>query len=94
MNEFSKSEYKEEDLLLRQSLVALKDLIEEGRELEFEVNGLSCFLSRHETSRRYSLWIGSSEQAFPSLEELFHSARIGETAFSECWPRARIITLF
>ena len=94
MNDFTQYDRTEEDLFLRQSLDALRSIIEDGRELEFEVEGLSCFLSRHESTCSYSLWIGSSEQAFSSLEELFRKAQIGETSFRESWPKAKIITLF
>lgn len=94
MDRFSLMDQMEQALFDRHFLPALTFLTEQGRELEFEVGGHSCFLSRYESAGAVSLWVDGTEQAFSSMAELLAHAKIGTNDFADVWSSARFITLF
>lgn len=84
----------EDELLRGKSLAALLYLINGGRELEFTVDGRGYFISRSGSEKTVSLWQGTAEQSFDSMEELLDNALIDGEAFLGAWPRAELETLF
>lgn len=94
MVDFTKMDQMEQKLFEDHSLAALEYLIERGRELEFDVQEHSCFLSKYETAEYVSLWVDQEEQSFSSMTELFEKARIGNVSFAESWGTAELKTLF
>ena len=94
MSNFSCMDQMEQALFGRHSLPALTFLIENGRELEFEADGHTCFLSKYETAQAVSLWVDEEEQPFPSMAALLEQAKIGTADFAAVWDTARFITLF
>jgi hypothetical protein len=82
------------ELLKGKSLAALIWLIQQGRELEFQVGGHCFFLSRDKARRYVSLWEGQAEQSFDSVEELLENAVIRGEPFLLAWEEAELTTLF
>lgn len=84
----------ETELFDKHSMAALFNLVESGREIEFDFNGESYFLSRDGSAKYCSLWKDKTEQAFESMEALFMDAVIGNRKFYEIWSEAEISTLY
>ena len=84
----------ENELLKQKSLAALIYLLESGRELECELKGETCFITKSNSPQYISLWHNGTEQSFDSIEELLENAvLVGET-FLRLWDKMNIITLF
>lgn len=82
------------ELLECKSLAALIWLNECGRELEFSVDSVPCFISRSGSERRVSLWVDGNQQAFDSIEQLIEKAVIGQNRLLDIWDSVQINTLF
>ena len=82
------------ELLEHKSFAALIWLIECGRELEFSVDGVPCFISRSGSEMSVSLWVDGNQQAFDSMEQLIENAVIGQNRFLDIWDSVQIDTLF
>ena len=82
------------ELLKQKSFAALIWLIEHGRELEFSVDGVPCFISRSGSDQHVSLWVDGNQQAFDSMEQLIETASIGQNSFMTLWNNIQITTLF
>lgn len=82
------------ELLEQKSFAALIWLIEHGRELEFSVDGVPCFISRSDSDQHVSLWVDGNQQAFDSMEQLIENAVIGQNSFMTLWDNIQISTLF
>ena len=82
------------ELLKQKSFAALIWLIEHGRELEFSVDGVPCFISRSGSDQHVSLWVDGNQQAFDSMEQLIENAVIGQNSFMTLWDNIQITTLF
>lgn len=76
------------------SLGAFIYLINAGRELEFSVNGIECFISCDKSSGFVSLWSENREQSFDSAEDLLVNALAGEDKLFAVWDKIEIKTLF
>ena len=83
-----------EELDRTKSLAALIWLVQQGREVEFTVEGKSYFLSRSRAERYVSLWDSQTEQSFDSVEELLENATLAGRPFLEGWEKAGIETIF
>ena len=84
----------EDELLKGKSLAALLYLINGGRELEFSVDGRAYFISRSGSEKYVSVWQGTAEQSFDSMEKLLDNALIDGEPFLSAWPRTQMETLF
>lgn len=82
------------ELLEQKSFAALIWLIEHGRELEFSVDGVPCFISRSGSDQHVSLRVDGNQQAFDSMEQLIETASIGQNSFMTLWNNIQITTLF
>ena len=82
------------ELLEQKSFAALIWLIEHGRELEFSVDGVPCFISRSGSDQHVSLRVDGNQQAFDSMEQLIETASIGQNSFMTLWNNIQINTLF
>ena len=82
------------ELVNTHSLAALIYLIEQGRELEFTLNGEAYFISRDQSQRAVSLWGNGREQSFDRMEELLEKAVASDRPFLAAWAEAQIETLF
>ena len=82
------------ELLKDKSLAALIWLIQRGRELEFQVEDRTFFLSPHNALKYVSLWEGQQEQSFDSVEELAKNAIVCGEPFLAAWEKASLTTLF
>lgn len=82
------------ELLKQKSFAALIWLIEHGRELEFSVDGVPCFISRSGSDQHVSLWVDGNQQAFDSMEQLIENAVIGQNRLLDIWDSIQISTLF
>lgn len=82
------------DLFEQKSIASLIYLINNGRELEFELCHKKCFISCSGSREYVSLWIESEEQSFSSLEDLVENARVEDKRFIELWDDIEIDTLF
>lgn len=94
MVDYTKMDQMEQELFEKHSLTALVYLIECGRELEFEVHGHTCFLSKYETSQNFSLWVDQKEQSFSSMAALLKRGQVHNAGFVSVWEKSKIITLF
>lgn len=83
-----------DELIEHKSLGALIYLIDAGRELDFAVDGISCFISKSNALKYVSLWTESNEQSFDSVEELLECAIVGGDRLLSVWENAKIETLF
>ena len=84
----------EKELLEQKSLAALIYLLDNGRELECELNGEIYFITKSNSPKYVSLWHNNTEQSFKSIEELLTKAVLGEEKFLSLWQQMQIITLF
>ncbi len=82
------------ELLEHKYFAALIWLIECGRELEFSVDGVPCFISRSGSDRYVSLWADGNQQAFDSVELLIENAVIGQDRLMDIWDGLQIDTLY
>ena len=82
------------ELLEHKSFAALIWLIERGRELEFSVDGVPCFISRSGSEKVVSLWVDGKQQAFDSIEQLIENAVIGQNRLLDICNTIQISTLF
>lgn len=82
------------ELFETKSLAALLFLVEQGRELEFKVNGKECFISQHGSKQYVSLWLDQGEQSFDSVSDLIEQASIGDMDFLTAWEQAELAYLF
>ena len=78
------------ELFETKSLAALIFLVDQGRELEFKVNGKECFISRHGAKQYVSLWVDKNEQSFGSVPELVENAKIENMCFFTAWEQAEL----
>ena len=84
----------EKELLEQKSLAALIYLLDNGRELECELNGEIYFITKSNSPKYVSLWHNNTEQSFKSIEELLKKAVLGEEKFLSLWEKMHIVTLF
>ena len=84
----------ENELLKQKSLAALIYLLESGRELECEIGGETCFITKSNSPQYISLWHNGTEQSFESIEELLENAVLAGEAFLHLWDKMNIVTLF
>lgn len=82
------------ELTEKKSLASLIDLISQGRELEFEVEGKAYFISCDRSEKYVSLWNNQNEQSFHSMDDLIENAMIEHKPFLSVWEKAEIQTLF
>ena len=82
------------ELFETKSLAALLFLVEQGRELEFKVNGKECLISQHGSKQYVSLWLDQGEQSFDSVLDLIEQASIGDMDFLTVWEQAELAYLF
>ena len=82
------------ELLDQKSLAAMIWLIDRGRELEFSVNDVPCFISRSGSAQYVSLWVDGNEQSFESVETLLETAVVQQEPLLHLWPVIHIETLF
>lgn len=76
------------------SIAAFIYLIDNGRELEFEYENSSVFVSQDGSSKFCSIWVNEEEQAFDSVDVLFTDAVIQGKKLYEIWKEVRLGTLF
>lgn len=84
----------ENELFEKKSLAALIFLIDGGRELEFNVNGIKCFISCSNSEKYVSLYINKVEQSFDSVLQLIDDAMISDMKFFVAWEQAELECLF
>jgi hypothetical protein len=76
------------------SLNALKFLIDNGRELEFQFGGVDFFLSCSSSAQYVSIWGNGFQQSFDSMDALIENAILNQIPFSTAWDRVELRYLF
>ena len=82
------------ELFNNKSVKALIYLIKHGRELEFKYADKICFISKDNSLKSVSIWIGKDEQAFDSVEELLKKMKINNDSFETIWNECELNVLY
>lgn len=83
-----------DELLEKKSLAALIYLIDRGREVEFELNKNTYFISCSGSNKYVSLWNNQIEQSFDSISDLIEYSTIENQLFIYLWNEAEITSIF
>ena len=83
-----------DELLEKKSLAALIYLIDSGREVEFELNKKTYFISSSGSNKYVSLWNNQIEQSFDSISDLIEYSTIENQLFIYLWNEAEITSIF
>lgn len=83
-----------EELFNNKSMKALIYLIDHGRELEFEYNNKTCFISKDNSKSTVSIWVEEDEQFFCNMEELIEKTQIDNNSFKEIWEEIELGILY
>lgn len=93
-NTWQQHDEMEKALLEEKSLAALAYLLDIGREVEFEIAGITYFVSKDKAQKYVSLWKGNEEQSFDHMYDLMEHAVVEGKPFYFAWKDAEIQTLF
>lgn len=82
------------ELFDNKSLKALEYLIDQGRELQFKYNDITCFISKDNSKSYVSAWVEKDEKAFGSIQDLIENMKIGNIPFEVIWRESELNVLF
>lgn len=82
------------ELLEKKSLSALIYLIDRGREVEFELNKKTYFISCSGSNKYVSLWNNQIQQILDSISDLMEYSTIENQSFISLWNKVEIISIF